>query len=231
MASISVNTSKNVTRDRHSKLMVISFRLMRQIVGVLGLSIGILLPIVSAFFSDCFHIQESISHYYYTIAGDLFVGLLCAVAFFLIMYPGEGRWEDLWTNIAGMCALAVAFFPTNYHQIEVSCTKQSFVYSELISNLHLICAGTFFLILGGVSALQVPKITAQLPANEVLKRQRFYRLCGIIMWVCIILLFPMKVSESYSNFLSAYKLVFFIEVVALVVFGLAWLMKGTEIQT
>lgn len=230
MAIINVNPKKNLTSNRHSKLMVMSFRLMRLIVGILGLIIGIILPIISALLSDCFHIQESISHYYYTIAGDVFVGLLCAVAFFLIMYPGEGKWEDLWTNIAGVCALAVAFFPTGYYQIIDTCTKYSFVFSNWVSKLHLIFAGLFFIILGGVAFFQFPKITAQMTNREFVNRKWFYKGCGITMWICILILLPMTFSESYSHFLSVNKIVFFIEVLALVAFGWCWLKKGTELQ-
>jgi hypothetical protein len=231
MAVINVNLRKNVTNDRRAQLMVVSFRLMRIIVGILGLSIGIILPIISALFSDCFHIQESISHYYYTIAGDVFVGLLCAVAFFLISYPGEGMWEDLWTNIAGVCALVVAFFPTSYCQIIDTCTKYSFVYGNWVSKLHLISAGLFFIILGGVAFFQFPKITAQMTHRELVNRQWFYKGCGIAMWICILTLLPMTFSESYSHFLSLNKIVFFIEVIALVAFGWCWLKKGTELQS
>jgi hypothetical protein len=236
MAVINVNPKKNMNSDRHAKLMVVSFRLMRLIVGILGLSIGILLPIISALLSECFIIQESISHYYYTIAGDFFVGLLCAVAFFLILYPGDGEWEDLWTNIAGFCALAVAFFPTGYFQINDSCTEQSFIYATWVSKFHLFSAGIFFIILGGVAFFQFPKITAQMTPQERVNRKWFYKGCGITMWLCIIILVPMAFAEkiafakNYSHFLSVHKIVFFVEVIALVAFGWCWLKKGTELQ-
>lgn len=231
MAIIKVNSTKSLTSDRQAKLMVVSFRLMRLIVGILGLSIGILLPIIAAFLSGCSLLQDSISHYYYTVAGDVFVGLLCAVAFFLILYPGEGRWEDIWTNIAGVCALGVAFFPTGYHQQNDACTKYSFEYERWVSILHLLSAGAFFIILGGVTFFQFSKITAPMTARERLNRKWFYKGCGIAMWLCIAVLIPMTFSENYSRFLSVNKLVFVAEVIALVAFGWCWLKKGTELQS
>jgi hypothetical protein len=75
---------------------------------------------------------------------------------FLIIYPGDGRWEDLWTNIAGVCALDVAFFPTGYNQLDNACTKFSFEYAEWVSIVHLLSAGAFFLILGGVAFFSSP---------------------------------------------------------------------------
>jgi multisubunit Na+/H+ antiporter MnhG subunit len=204
---------------------------MRLTVGILGLSIGILLPIITALLSNCYFLQESISHYYYTIAGDVFVGLLCAVAFFLIIYPGEGRWEDLWANIAGICAIGVALFPTGYHQQNDACTRKYFDYDNWVSTVHLLSAGAFFIILGGVAIFQFPKITAPMTAKELVNRQWFYKGCGIVMWLCIAALAPMKLSDNYNHFLSVNKVVFFAEVIALVAFGCCWLTKGTELQS
>lgn len=236
MSKIDVNLTKNLNNKRDAKLIIVSFRLMRLIVGILGLSIGILLPIVTALLSKCILLQQSISHYYYTIAGDVFVGLLCAVAFFLISYPGEGKWEDIWTNIARVCALLVAFFPTCYNQLNLACTKYSFKYDEWVSKLHLISAGVFFIILGGVAYFQFSKITEPMTQRERKNRQRFYKVCGIIMWLCIVSLIPMALPETimfiknYINFLSVNKIIFFDEVIALVAFGICWLTKGTELN-
>lgn len=236
MSTINIDPKKPITNERNAKLMIVSFRLMRLTVGVLGLTIGVFLPIIAAILSDCYHLQESISHYYYTIAGDVFVGLLCAVAFFLIIYPGEGKWEDLWTNIAGICALGVACFPTCYSQLDTTCTKYSFEYANWVSTIHLIFAGAFFLILGGVAFFQFSKITTPMTDVELLRRKRFYKISGVIMWTCIAALAPMALDEkltfasTYNYFLSTNKIVFFVEVIALVTFGSCWLRKGTELQ-
>jgi hypothetical protein len=64
MAIIDINPKKPVTKDRQMELIVLSFRLMRLVVGILGLSIGVLLPLITALLSQCSFVQESISHYY-----------------------------------------------------------------------------------------------------------------------------------------------------------------------
>ncbi len=79
---------------------------------------GILLPagllLANLLFADCYAVQDSISHYYYTTAGNLFTGTLCAVALFLISYRGyPGDKDNILTTLAGIFALGVAFFPTN----------------------------------------------------------------------------------------------------------------------
>jgi hypothetical protein len=233
MATIHVDPEKPVVNDRQSDLIIVSFRLMRKIVGIIGLIIGILLPVITMLVSQCFVVQESISHYYYTIAGDVFVGLLCGVAFFLIVYPGNGNWEDLWTNIAGILALCVAFFPTGYQQFDNACTKFSYCYPDWVSTVHLVSAGLFFIILGGVAFFQFPKRPAKGESPEKRKtRNRFYRICGGVMWFCIALLIPMAFDrfDSYADFLAKHKIVFMLEVVLLLAFGLSWLIKGIALQ-
>jgi len=231
MATIDINPKKPVTKDRQTKLMVMSFRLMRLVVGILGLSIGILLPALTGLLSQCSFIQESISHYYYTIAGDVFVGLLCAVAFFLILYPGDGRWEDLWTNGAGICALGIALFPTGYNQLDNACTKYSFEHEDWVSKVHLACAGSFFIILGIVAFFQFPWKTNTNGGSPIrAKAANFYKGCGLVMWLCILTLLPMTFLDDYGHYLSLHKLVFAVEVIALVAFGTCWLKKGSEVQ-
>jgi hypothetical protein len=228
MAIIQVNSTKSIDSDPRAKLMVLSFKLMRRVVGILGLSIGLLLPLLAAVLSGCFVLQQSISHYYYTIAGDVFVGLLCAVAFFLVLYPGEGRSEDIWTNLAGVCALFVALLPTGYKQLQDACTEQSFEYADWVAYLHLGFAAAFFIILGGVAYWLFPRITAPMPPEVRAVRTHFYKSSGILMWLCIAALTPMIWNEAYAAFLNRYKLVFWVEVVALVTFGTCWLTKGME---
>ena len=58
----------------------------------------------------CF--QDSISAYYYTPVRAIFVGALFAVSFALIVYRAEGKWEDLFLNLAGMFVPIVAVAPT-----------------------------------------------------------------------------------------------------------------------
>ncbi|MCG2612817.1 hypothetical protein LZZ85_00940 [Terrimonas sp. NA20] len=231
MAIQSIDRKRAVTPETRSKLALLSFKMMRKWVGILGLSIGALLPLVTATVTDCGIIQESISHYYYTIAGNIFVGLLCAVSFFLIIYPGNGKWEDLWTNIAGILAIAVAFFPTSFNQLDQSCTRQGFVYDSWVSDVHLSSAAAFFIILGYVAFRQFPQKNSGDKNNKrQAARNLFYKGCGIIMWACIGILAPMVLSKSYGHYLSINKLVFALEVIALLAFGSCWLVKGFELD-
>lgn len=220
-----IDRKRAITPETRTKLAVVSFKMMRKWVGILGISIVLLLPLINYLFGGCTEIQPSISHYYYTIAGSLFVGLLCVIGFFLIIYPGNGLWEDLPANIAGMLAIAVALFPTGLNGAVVPCAKASHIYHPGLSTAHLLAAGLFFIILGYVAIFQFP---TKLKGKKW--RDFFYKLCGILMWLSIAAIAPMTFSDSYSDFLNAHKLVFFLEVLAVLAFGFSWLVKGFELE-
>lgn len=56
--------------------------------------------------------QTSISAYYYTPVGPVFIGCMFLVGLALIAYKGHYVREDLFLNVAGMLAPVVAVVPT-----------------------------------------------------------------------------------------------------------------------
>lgn len=95
----------------NKKIRLLSYLSVRQTIGFLA----ILLPIALVCYSLLcgMPIENSISDYYYTNFGDVFVGILCGIAVFLFTYKGYEPNDVLITNIASVTALCVAFFPTN----------------------------------------------------------------------------------------------------------------------
>ena len=55
--------------------------------------------------------QPSLSDYYYTRLGDVFVGMLIAIGASLTVYAGYSRQEDWLLNLAGVLAVVVALVP------------------------------------------------------------------------------------------------------------------------
>src|SRR5260221_2268583 len=93
---------------------LISFNTLRKTIGWLGILLPAGLLVANFLFAHCHSIQDSISHFYYTVAGNLFTGTLCAVALFLISYRGyTGAADYIFTTLAGLIVVAVAFFPAN----------------------------------------------------------------------------------------------------------------------
>lgn len=93
-----------------------SYRIIRLVVGFLG----ILLPIIfiigeAAFLKGGVQVRGSLSAYYHSPMQDIFVGGLCVIGLMLATYmSGEPRSWDFWVSLlAGIAVLGVVFFPTS----------------------------------------------------------------------------------------------------------------------
>jgi hypothetical protein len=155
----------------------------------------------------------SISKYYFSGMRDIMVGALCAIALFLFFYKGYNRW-DMWSaNIAGVAALLTAIFPT------VESGPQN-----LSSRIHFIAAAIFFTTLAIISLFLFTKKGLD-PTNQKKKRNMIYRGCGIVMIACLIAL---VVFFEFLNSETS-KFAFWTETLALIAFGISWLVKGGAI--
>ena len=189
-----------------------SYLALRKAVGW----IGILLPFILMFGVFLIFkgeiIQESISHYYHTGMGDVFVGALCAVALFLFFYSGHDKWDDRAGNIAGLFAIGVAWFPAT----EVG-------QSDLTGIIHFTFAALFFLTLALFSLFLFTRKGPN-PTTQKLTRNKIYVICGLVMIACLVAI------VIYLNFIQnenpESSFVYWAETVALIAFGVSWLTKG-----
>ncbi|MBI5370744.1 MAG: hypothetical protein HZA79_01830 [Sphingobacteriales bacterium] len=204
-----------------------TFRRIRKSIGILGVS----LPVVLVLFSlvPFFHtrIQPSISHYYHTNLRDLFTGVLCAVGLFLLRYKGHYNkvfWKNdsLLTNIAGVMAFGVAFFPTG----PVQCADKihtliPFCYSWL-GWLHYGFAGVFFLALSIISicVFTIGQKTEASVKTSLYNENHIYKTCGYLMLLFFVLT---PVCDIFNCF--NYSTITF-EALMLFAFGISWLIKG-----
>ncbi|GGE96633.1 hypothetical protein [Flavobacterium limi] len=206
---------------------IFTYRRIRRAIGYLGISLPILLVVLSfiSFFQT--PLQHSISHYYYTNLREIFTGALCAVGLFLICYKGHGnisilKNDNLLTNIAGVTALGVALVPTNP---EVASDKiyTLIPYSEKwMGWLHYGFAALLFLIFA-LLAINVFTISHEnkIPLSKsILNENNIYRFCGYS-----ILLFIVMVPIAEKLHLFPYSTLVF-EALSLFAFGTAWLIKG-----
>ena len=194
-----------------------SYLALRNTVGWIGLLLPFALMFGVFFIFKGNIIQESISHYYYTDMRNVFVGALCGVALFMFFYSGYDKVDNWAGHMAGFFALVVAWFPTT----EIG-------PSTWVGKIHFAAAALFFLTLTFFSLFLFTKTKKDsTPTPQKLKRNRIYRICGVIMLVCLIAIFV------YKNFIqtadSKSPFVFLAETVALVAFGISWLTKGETI--
>jgi hypothetical protein len=199
----------------------LSYFTLRKMIGWLGLLLPWTVWIIS--WSN----QDSISDYYYTSAGVLFTSVLSLVGAFLISYRGYDKGEDtvsdnVLTWIGGILILIVAAVPTPYLGTAGNCPTPICFEHEIWGWIHFAAAALFFVTMGYLSAFHFPK--GKEPFSDQKKRRNtIYKCCGYGMWVVLILTGVLILLEDQ---IPIARLVFWSEVVLLVLFGSTWLVKG-----
>lgn len=235
-------------RTKEKNELVISYMFLRKTVGW----IGTLLPVVLIagnviFFTTS--LPGSMSGYYYTHMRDVFVGALCALGVFLVAYAGYDEVDRWITNIAGLCAIGVAFFPTKpavcaTDACAVPSVRHLSAGQQAVGDVHLVFAVVTFVALG-LMALRFAK-SASTPAglagmsriryelgfagpgtgrrSPKQRRDVIYRACGVAILSCVVL-------AAASNLLPAqvkadWPWLFVFEALAVFAFGVSWFVKG-----
>src|SRR6056297_1991085 len=100
---------KIIERRFNMNKLVVSYLTLRNSIGFTG----ILLPLIVAIggFISGLNIQPSISAYYWTASGDVFVGVLFIAGALLLTYNGYDLADRITTLIAGVSAIGTAMFP------------------------------------------------------------------------------------------------------------------------
>jgi hypothetical protein len=205
---------------------VISYLNLRIGLGFVGLFLPIVLVVGAFSFDACKQLQPSISHYYYTIMGNYFVGSLCAVAMFLFFYKGYEKKDSIVANIAAIAALGVAFFPTNC-DVNSLCEFVTNNRSISVNTIHYISAAILFGSFAYFSLVLFTKTdpTIKMCANKKI-RNNIYKTCGIIIIICIVLIAAYNFIDSLENSIGKFKPTLVLESIALFAFGTSWIAKG-----
>ncbi len=211
-----------------SNALIMSYLSLRIVVGILGIILPIVLFIGTRLIFNCSHVQESISAYYHTGMRDAFVGIISAIAVFLFTYKGYDRTDDIAGNCASVFAVGVGFFPSSYFGLKTTCI-QHHIDNGIFDVLHLISAALLFLILAYFSFFLFTKTKGD-PTEQKLKRNLIYRVCGILILVCIlaIALYVLYLRGRFP-YLMNLRPIFWLESIALWAFGFSWLTKGEMI--
>lgn len=202
---------------------MVTVRRLRRGIGVVGIALPFVVTIGNALLAGRFTLLESISGAYHTGMRDIFVGSLCAIGVFLICYRYR-RLDDVASSVAGALAIAVALFPTAAGAAATTVSSTD----VLAGRVHQVCAAALFVILAGFCLLLFTRTEpGDAPTPEKLVRNRIYRVCGWLIVAAI-------VATVASTFLpesvqEAVKPVFWGETVAVLAFGVAWLVKGEAI--
>jgi hypothetical protein len=196
-----------------------AYQYLQRVVGIIAVS----LPPVVALGNFAFggELKGSISAYYYTRMGNVFVGSLCALAVFFLSYnykplPGFGL-DHLLARFASAAAVGVALFPTASEAAHASGGEKTVAF------IHLACAGTLFVLLGFFSFFLFTKSDATKPMSDQKRRRNVvYRTCGLIIGAAIVLVVVSNLVTPPSSLHS----LFWLETIAVIAFGVSWLVKG-----
>ena len=223
-----------MTKAQH---MLFDYTWARTYVGLVALLIALgctLLHNINLDGPD-WEIPTSISHTYHTGARDYFVAQLFVVAAFLISYRGHTCREWWAAKAAGGAAMLIAWFPTSCKNV---CKKNSESATFLLestdgcdlSNLmHQIAAVSFFVLLAYFCFRFYKRADMKFNAMPTRKtynrRKKVYAVSGVLMVLTMIFGFILYKSnqDSFPNIL------FWVEAICLVLFGIVWLVAGKKV--
>jgi hypothetical protein len=226
-----------------------SYLFLRKSVGVIGIATPFVLVIGTMILGNSFVIKDSISSYYYTVTGNIFVGSMCASAIFLICYRYE-HLDDFVSTAAGAFAIGVALFPT-------APTGQQ----TAIGWAHGFFAAFFIFSLAIMARIfrKTDPDPTKKPTCEKLLRNKVYLSCSITIFACVGLLILIAIIQNLTSILAIIQNltsipllksfhpilwlesvlwlewlkplnpVLWLECIALWAFGFAWFVKGETI--
>lgn len=214
--------TSNLPNNSH----IISYNLLRKLIGFIGIFLPVVL-IIGSFLSGKYDsVQPSISDYYFTTMGDVFVGSLCAVSLFLFCYKGYDYRDNITANLAAFFAVCIAFFPTS---TDLPRTHLGLLENESVSStLHFTSAALFFCCLA-FFCLYLFKLSKGYQSKKKQLRNRVYTICGIIILSSVLILAANAFIVPIQEFLKPYKPVIVFETIALWAFGISWITKAQTI--
>ncbi len=200
----------------------LSHQAHRQLIGYLGILLPLILVVLAGLRPtpglSSWAPLGSISAYYYTGAVAAFVGILFALALFLLTYRGykEYRADRIAGTVGGIAALGVALFPTG----APGDVPEPSWWTPVLRGAHYISAVSLFVVFI-VFALWLFRKTNQSKRGSLSGgkrwRNRVYLVCGLIMAVSVL-------WAGSSLFTGAP--IFWPEAIALWAFAFSWLVKG-----
>ena len=210
--------------------MMISHFQLRRAIGWAGLALPIVLwSVFLVCFPNC-PFPKSISHFYYTPLGTYFTGTLFAVAVFLFFYRLPEKTDRRMAQLAGIAAIVIACCPTDpYCSSCIDCSSIFWIPFPWSTQVHYAGAGLFFLILAFFCFFLFTKTNPnQNPSPQKIIRNRVYRICGSTILICILMLciYDEEVAILSISSFTLPPLTFLLECIALLAFGVSWLIKG-----
>jgi uncharacterized membrane protein YjfL (UPF0719 family) len=238
MSNTNLPTGQAGINNRQNADAVMSYLLLRQLIGILGISLPFILTIGTYIIGNCSSLQPSISHYYFSIMHIVFVGTLCVLGGFLITYRGTSsyKYENGISNFAGVCAFGVAMFPTDMKGLVnpagCSCQfielKPALLSPEHTGWIHYAFAAGLFICFVFFCMKIFQDADLGEPIDDKKKRRnRIYKFCGYIIIASIVCIAAFAIYDRITGRNNFPYYTFIFETTALLPFGFSWLLKGS----
>jgi hypothetical protein len=191
---------------------IVSYYALRILIGATGVLLPFLLIIGNLVANGTLQIEFSVSDYYdNSTAGDILVGVLFVLGFFLMTYKGYDKTDSRAANLGCVFALGVALFPTTST-------------NNIVHIMHFVFAVLLFSVFIFFSIYLFRKTGPGRRTRQKNKRDKVYLICGIVMIFCIV---SIAIGMLWLKEQSAeYHLVFWFESLALIAFGISWITKA-----
>ena len=202
--------------------MVGTFLLLRTAIGWIGTLLPIVVIVGDAAFSSG-PLPNSLSDYYYTPMRNILVGALCVLGVFLLLYDVSVRVDRWITNAAGIGVLGVAFLPGSPPVPHLTTSQ------EVIGDLHVFFAAIAFVGLSATmwrfayAVSDGPDAPPPSPRGALFYRVSACVMLGFVILSGVAILLPLSVQNAV---LAIYDT----EALAIVTFGISWLVKGRALQ-
>jgi hypothetical protein len=205
--------------------------LLRIIVGSLGMVLPIVLMVWGFFILHGWHLQDSLSDYYSLRTRDAFVGILFVIGWILFTYKGYDKMDSIAGKLACVFAMGVALFPNSgggweriVHLSSATCMFLILAIFSLV--LFTKTRGSPKGFKRTISALRFgapkPKVSM---TREKKTRNIVYRVCGVVILVCIVLVLLYNVFWQHTV-IKNINPVFWLESIMIWAFGVSWFIKG-----
>jgi hypothetical protein len=168
--------------------------------------------------------QTSISAYYWThdLERNIFVGVLCAVAVFLVLYKGYNLLEDRIIDVGGASAAGVAFFPMDEFG---DCTSSGISAHGVFAVMFFACIFYICVFMSETSLKDIKE-----PRRRDVFR-RAYRWCsGIMVGSIALAVLSRLLPSEYIQALCENNAIFWFEAVGVWAFSAFWYIKTRELD-
>lgn len=204
-----------------------NFLVLRLFIGALGIALPFLLVLIGHGLDGGPWVRNSLSIYYYSGVGAIFVGVLTTIAFFLVAYRLlDIKLENALSISAGVCVLGVVLFPTSRPDKATELRPvQDWLTESIVGKIHITAAALFIVIIGLISL-----IFGARERDRHRKKPDEGRLWwGHIVAAGVIWLGGLWILATRDFLFGGPEWsVFAGEFVAFLAFGISWLTKGAE---